>query len=66
MTAVEARGGFVGGLESGWNALVGFVGGLLVALGALLPWAVALGVPALLVVWLLRRRGRRVEATATE
>lgn len=64
VTIVEARGGFLGGLESGWNALVTFVGGLLVALGALLPWAVAVGVPALLVVTVLRRR--RQDRTGVE
>lgn len=51
-----ARGGFVGGLESGWNALVSFVGSALVVIGALLPWIVALGVPALIVLAILRRR----------
>jgi len=51
-----ARGGFVGGLESGWNALVSFVGSALVVIGALLPWLVAVGVPALIVIVILRRR----------
>lgn len=65
VTIVEARGGFLGGLESGWNALVAFVGGLLVALGALLPWAIALGIPAVIVVMLLRRRRRPDEPVTT-
>lgn len=56
IAAAEARGGFLGGLESGWNALLSFVGGLLVAVGALLPWVVALGVPALAVLAVARRR----------
>ncbi|GAB2600362.1 DUF4349 domain-containing protein [Pseudactinotalea suaedae] len=58
-----ARGGFLGGLESGWNALVSFVGSALVVLGALLPWLVAIGVPALLTVVFLRRRQRTPAAT---
>jgi hypothetical protein len=54
----HAAGGFVGGLHHGWDAFVAVVTGLLVALGALLPFAAALtviGVPA----WLVVRRARR-------
>lgn len=65
-TPVAARGGFVGGLESGWNALVTFVGMLLVALGALLPWAIALGVPTVIALVVITRRRRRTVASATE
>ncbi|ROR72453.1 DUF4349 domain-containing protein [Bogoriella caseilytica] len=54
--------GFLGGLQSGWAALIGFVNGALVAVGALLPFVVALGVPVLLLVALLRRRSRRRRA----
>lgn len=32
-------GGFAGGLAAGWDALVAVLGGLLVVLGAVLPWA---------------------------
>lgn len=52
-------GGFVGGLQSGWNALVAVVNAAVEALGAVLPW---LGVALLgwllwrLVGWLRRRR----------
>lgn len=60
-----ARGGFLGGLESGWNALVSFVQNALVVIGALLPWLVAIGVPALIVVAILRRR-RTASAGAHE
>lgn len=59
-----ATGGFVGGLQDGWAALVGFAGGLLVVLGAVLPWLVALGVPLAVVAVLLRRRRRREPAAA--
>jgi hypothetical protein len=59
--AAHAAGGFVGGLAHGWNALVAVVTGLLLALGALLPFAVAvafLGIPAWLVVRRIRRPRR--------
>ena len=51
-------GGFAGGLRSGWDALVVFADGLLVALGAALPWLLVLAVPVTAVV-LVRRRRRR-------
>ncbi|PFG40305.1 uncharacterized protein DUF4349 [Georgenia soli] len=57
---VEA-GGFLGGLRTGWDALVTTIDGVLVALGVLLPWLVVVGVP-LGVAWVLRRRRRRVSA----
>jgi hypothetical protein len=56
--AKRSTGGFVGGLNHGWHALVAVVVGLLVAVGAALPFAIALalvGVP----VWLVVRRLRR-------
>lgn len=56
--------GFVGGMQSGWNALVDFLAGLLVGLGTALPWLVVLAVPVLAVVWLWRRRRRRKAALA--
>ena len=65
-TPAQARGGFVGGLESGWNALVSFVTGALVVIGALLPWVVVLGVPALIVLTILRRRRSAATPSAVE
>jgi hypothetical protein len=56
--AVHAAGGFVGGLHHGWDALVAVVTGVLLAFGAVLPFAIAvalLGIPA----WLVLRRLRR-------
>jgi hypothetical protein len=56
--AKRSTGGFVGGLHHGWHALVAVVVGLLVGVGAGLPFAVVLallGVPA----WLVARRMRR-------
>ncbi|MFB4308962.1 DUF4349 domain-containing protein [Actinomadura sp. GTD37] len=37
----EERGGFVGGLQNGWDAFTAFVGGLAAVLGWLLPFLVA-------------------------
>ncbi|WP_170176310.1 DUF4349 domain-containing protein [Lentzea flaviverrucosa] len=50
--------GFFGALAGGWDALVTVVGVILVGVGAMLPFVVALGVPAALVVHLLRKRRR--------
>ncbi len=55
-------GGFGGGLLAGWNALLSFVGSLLVVAGALLPWLVVIGVPVLVVLLVVRRRRRRRRA----
>ncbi|MDW5326369.1 DUF4349 domain-containing protein [Plantactinospora sp. KLBMP9567] len=56
--------GFLAGLEGGWTAFVVSLRILLTVLGALLPWAVALGLPAFGLVWLVRRlRGRRSRPT---
>lgn len=53
------RTGFLAGLEGGWKAFLVSMEILLTVLGALLPWAIALGVPAYGLVWLVRRLGRR-------
>ncbi len=54
--------GFGDGLLAGWNGLIGALNGLVVVIGFALPW---LGVLAavLLVIWLIRRRGRREPST---
>jgi outer membrane murein-binding lipoprotein Lpp len=49
--------GFLGGLQRGWHAFVATVNGLLLVLGALLPFLVVLGI-ALYAWWWLRRRRR--------
>lgn len=52
---------FWSGIVAGWNALVGFAGGLAVAVGVLLPWIAALAVLAgiVIAVVVLATRGRR-------
>lgn len=54
--------GFLSALEGGWNAFTGTVNVILIGLGAMLPFLVALGVPAAAVIYVLRRR-RRVTQT---
>ncbi|WP_163543920.1 DUF4349 domain-containing protein [Occultella kanbiaonis] len=56
-------GGFLGGLETGWRALVTFASGLLVFLGVIAPWLLVVGVPVAAIVWVTRRRRRRASAT---
>jgi Domain of unknown function (DUF4349) len=51
--------GFLAGLKGGWHAFVASLVVLLTILGALLPWIVALGLPVVGVLWLLRRRRSR-------
>jgi hypothetical protein len=51
--------GFGDGLLAGWNGLMVSLNALVVAFGFLLPWLVPIGV-ILLVIWLIRRRRRRV------
>lgn len=50
------RGGFVNGLKAGWSAFTASVVILLTALGALLPFAIALALVLVPLLWWLRRR----------
>lgn len=58
---VEEQGGFLGGLSSGWSALVDVLTVTVVVLGAVLPWLALTGLVTLLVLgvrrWLRRRPG---------
>jgi len=65
----DSPSNFFDGLAAGWNALVNFVSVALVVLGALLPWLVAMGVLALVIVAAVRiSRGRaeKPEAQPTQ
>ncbi|MBB5854596.1 DUF4349 domain-containing protein [Amycolatopsis umgeniensis] len=67
--AEESGGGFFGGLTNGWDAFLTFGGGLLTVLGAMAPFVLVFGVPAVALVWWLRKRRRPVEpamATASD
>ncbi|TMR29588.1 DUF4349 domain-containing protein, partial [Nonomuraea zeae] len=50
--------GFLGGLKSGWAALVAFLKGAATATGVLLPWMIVVLPVVALLVWLARRRNR--------
>ena len=56
--------GFLAGLKGGWDALVASLTVLLTVLGALLPWLLALGIPAWIAFYLIRRFGRRPRPAA--
>jgi hypothetical protein len=60
-----APGGFLGGLQNGWNALLATLNGLVVVLGALLPWLVVAGALLLVARWVLRRFRRRAQDGGT-
>lgn len=60
-----STGGFLGGLQAGWNALVTVLGGLLVVVGALLPWAALGGVLAVAAVAVVRATRRRRSAAVS-
>jgi hypothetical protein len=47
--------GFLAGLENGWKGLLASLAVLLTVLGWLLPWLIALGLPAWGIIWLYRR-----------
>lgn len=55
----ETELGFLAGLRGGWTAFLGALRVGLTVLGAVLPFALAIGVPVALVLILARRRGRR-------
>ncbi|MGH3663032.1 MAG: DUF4349 domain-containing protein [Micromonosporaceae bacterium] len=50
--------GFLTGIKAGWSSFVFTVQVTLMALGALLPYAIALGTPIGVIWWLTRRRQR--------
>jgi hypothetical protein len=63
--AVPAKSGFLAGLGAGWRAFVVSMQVLLTVLGAVLPWLVLFGVPAIALLLYLRRMRRRApEPTA--
>lgn len=64
-TAQEPQTGFLAGLAAGWGAFTASVRILVTVFGALLPWLVALGVPVLGLLWVLRTRRRRAESAQT-
>jgi hypothetical protein len=59
VAAKPDHGGFVGGLKSGWHTFLASLRVLLLILGAILPFALIIGVPVLIAIAVLRRAGRR-------
>ena len=57
---------FFAGISAGWASLVAFFAGLLVVFGVLLPWLIFLGIIALVVIVILRRRSARTPQPAAE
>jgi len=55
----DAPDSFWSGVVVGWNALMAFLGGLVIVVGVLLPWLVGLAVVAALIVLLVRALRRR-------
>lgn len=63
-TEEKAETGFLVGLKGGWKAFVASLTVLLTVLGALLPWLLAIGVPAAVLLLVLRRRKKTSIPTA--
>lgn len=61
----EPETGFLAGLRSGWDGFLASVAIVLTVAGWLLPWAIVIGVPALVATWVLRRRRRAARTTTT-
>jgi hypothetical protein len=59
-----AAGGFIGGLKNGWHAFAATIGVVLTVLGAVLPFALVLGVPLALAYRWQRRRNRATKKAA--
>lgn len=58
-TPVEAAGGFTGGLQAGWAALMTTLATALLVVGVLVPWLALAGLVVLAVVAVRRRMTRR-------
>lgn len=58
----EPEIGFLAGLRNGWEGFLASVTIVLTIVGWLLPFAVAIGVPVLVILWFVRRRRRRTVA----
>lgn len=60
----DEKGGFLGGLERGWDAFVDGLGGAALVLGFALPWLIVLALLGAPLGWLLRRRAARKPAAS--
>ena len=50
------QAGFLDALSGGWHAMLATLNGIGIGLGAVLPFATVFGIPALAVLWIVRRR----------
>jgi hypothetical protein len=62
----EPESGFLAGLKSGWAGFLASVEIVLTIVGWLLPFALVIGPPVWLLVWLLRRRRTRPATPAAQ
>ncbi|WP_377321059.1 DUF4349 domain-containing protein [Pimelobacter simplex] len=60
----DDKGGFLGGLERGWDSFVDGLGGAALVLGFALPWLIVLALLGAPLAWLLRRRAARRPAAS--
>jgi hypothetical protein len=60
----EPDTGFLAGLRGGWDGFLSSVTVVLTVAGWLLPWAIAIGVPLLIALWIVRRRRRQTHEAA--
>jgi len=63
---VVTDSGFIAGLNSGWAAMVAFLGGFAGVLGAVLPFLPLIVAAGLLIWWLIRRARRRARPAPAE
>lgn len=60
----EPETGFLAGLRAGWDGFLASVTIVLTVAGWLLPWAIVIGGPILVALWIMRRRRRRQAVAA--
>jgi Domain of unknown function (DUF4349) len=60
--ADETETGFLAGLRAGWDGFLASVTIVVTIAGWLVPWAIAIGIPLLVIVSIVRRRRRRAVA----
>lgn len=58
--------GFLGGLQTGWRALISFVDTVVVTFGVLLPWLVLLAIPTAVLLVVRKSRRRRASGGTGE
>ena len=50
---------FLTGLQAGWDSFTGFIAGLVVVLGVLLPWLIFFGIITVVIIVIVRRSNRK-------